>query len=211
MRTRRFDNIASDDSRAAIRTAGISVSGTMVATCLLYLHVVPDEAYAIAAALVAAAASRTAYFTYKATAANLDDVRKYVDVRPTRLKGYGAFAKAPLKKHTYLGDYEGELISNEELAYRNANGLGDYVMTCGAGAAIDGASMAADTSRFTIAHTNHAVGDAANLMRVELPNLQNLQRPRIAFFTSRDVSDGEELQWTYNASYWSAKDDTPVL
>ena len=85
MRTRRFDTIASDDSRAAIRTAGISVSGTMVATCLLYLHVVPDEAYPIAAALVAAAASRTAYFTYKATAANLDDVRKYVDVRPTRL------------------------------------------------------------------------------------------------------------------------------
>ncbi|GHP10316.1 hypothetical protein PPROV_000904700 [Pycnococcus provasolii] len=177
----------------------------MVATCLLYLHVVPDEAYAIAAALVAAAASRTAYFTYKATAANLDDVRKYVDVRPTRLKGYGAFAKAPLKKHTYLGDYEGELISNEELAYRNANGLGDYVMTCGAGAAIDGASMAADTSRFTIAHTNHAVGDAANLKRVELLNLQNLQRPRIAFFTSRDSIPGATTRTSLASAQTSAR------
>ena len=195
------------DRRALTRTLGLAGSGVTVSASLLYIAP-PDTAAALIAVGIAAAAvtaARTAYFLHRATSPVPSPAP---DVRPAPGKGNGAFATIPLPRHTYLGDYTGELISNEELHLRNAQGQGDYLMVCGAGAALDGAAEAADVTRFSLAHTNHAPAGsrAANLIRVQLPNFDDLNRPRWAFFTARQVDVGEELQWTYSPSYWKARE-----
>ena len=230
LRLRRASDIAAADARERVRSAGTLASLLMVGAAVEVL--LPREAaVSLLCAVLGVAGARRARAAYFAgVRARAGDggaaARALVDVREAAGKGYGAFARRAMARHTYLGDYAGELISNEELRERTARGAGDYAVCSGDGAALDGYADAQDRSRFTLAHTNHAPRGSreANLFRVKLSggtgvgiaegrgdradgaDREDAGRPRWAFFTSRDVAAGEELQWTYSDGYWEARE-----
>lgn len=63
-------------------------------------------------------------------------------MRPTGdARGNGAYAAHPIPAGSYIGDYEGEVLSPEEYDRRYDFGAGDFVM------AVDAATLLDATSR----------------------------------------------------------------
>mmetsp|Transcript_14137 Transcript_14137/g.21482 ORF Transcript_14137/g.21482 Transcript_14137/m.21482 type:complete len:203 (-) Transcript_14137:2433-3041(-) len=133
-------------------------------------------------------------------------------VRDTKTKkGYGAFATAPLSKHTFLGFYDGAVIEGREeldkiVSSRNSPFKLDYVLSLDGGATfLDGFERAFNRDIFSPVHLNHADKGAAacNCLRI-------LEGGDVAFFTSRDVIVGEELCFDYGKDYWSSRENLKI-
>eukprot|EP00976_Prorocentrum_cordatum_P111462 1195370-Prorocentrum_minimum.AAC.5 len=64
-------------------------------------------------------------------------------------KGRGAFAVTSLPKRSYIGDYEGDLLSAAQLKSRFGETIGDYVHVIDSEWAIDAEGLARSSSSFT--------------------------------------------------------------
>lgn len=149
-------------------------------------------------------------------------------------KGFGAFYTGidPLPEGSFLGLYEGKLVSSRESLDEmhisrkkelrdsgledDANKVSDYVLSLDGGAHfLDGFDLRyqGDPSMaFALAHLNHSPKEdlSCNVMRklVYLPDDvvddEHYPRnlPRIAFFAAREIATGEELAFDYGTNFW---------
>lgn len=160
-------------------------------------------------------------------------VRRSIEVRDTGVpgKGFGAFVVGDdgLSRHSFLGLYEGEVVRGrerlEEVVRRRArddddddDGAFDYVVSLDGGDTfLDGYERARDRSVFCPAHLNHADRgtDGCNCFRVlgeeeeEEEDGEDLDG-KVAFFTARDVSVGEELCFDYGDDFWVGREERKI-
>ena len=212
LRESRHASIRRSDRREIVRQIGLATSSTAVVAALgaATRDARPTAALASVASLAfVSRAARIWYFNWLQRDGPVEAGADVI-VRASPGKGRGAFAVRSLPKLAYLGDYEGDLISNDELAWLVARGLGDYCVSSGAGAALD-AMSAASRLPFTPGHLNHAKGDKANVFRVMLPGTPAggnpvASRPRWSFYTRRAILPGEELLWTYSKAFWRGRE-----
>mmetsp|Transcript_11921 Transcript_11921/g.14414 ORF Transcript_11921/g.14414 Transcript_11921/m.14414 type:complete len:196 (-) Transcript_11921:40-627(-) len=130
--------------------------------------------------------------------------RDSIEIRDTgTIKGYGAFCiHNDIPKHTFLGFYEGALISSrEELEELYPTKSMDYVMSLDGGMTfLDGyerAQQDKETGRFSPVFLNHADKDQSECNCIRL-----LEDQQVAFFTARTIHVGEELCFDYGKDYW---------
>jgi SET domain-containing protein len=133
-------------------------------------------------------------------------------VRDTKtVKGHGAYATANLSANTFLGLYEGTMIRSRESleakysrsgTQKKINGM-DYVLSLDGGVTfLDGSERAMDRSSFSPVHLNHADRETwqCNCIR------ELLQDNQVAFFTARDIIEGEELCFNYGNNFWKGRE-----
>eukprot|EP00977_Amphora_coffeiformis_P014890 scaffold4244_cov167-Amphora_coffeaeformis.AAC.3 len=86
-----------------------------------------------------------------------------IEIRDTKtIKGFGAYAKKELPKHTFLGFYEGTPRTVLEGLENN-----EYIISLDGGATyLDGYERAQDRSKFSPAHLNHADKPKSNCLRI---------------------------------------------
>jgi len=129
-----------------------------------------------------------------------------IAVRPTTDgRGNGAFAAVPIARGTFIGEYEGDMLSEAQYWSRYPSGVSDYCIRVDAQWTIDGAGRAPDTSAFSACHMNHAGGAVANVARQTLRHDR-----RVMFYAQRDISAGEELLLDYGSVYWTGREDKIV-
>ncbi|KAG7370563.1 SET methyltransferase domain containing protein [Nitzschia inconspicua] len=158
------------------------------------------------------------------------------------VKGYGAFAKSPLPRGTFLGFYEGDLVQSRECLDRlidrrvkewslnhdkvttkkESSPAMDYVMSLDGGMTfLDGYARAMNRSVFSPVHLNHADKGtpACNCVRFLEQKPENDQKDghgkwdssyTVAFFTSRDIEENEELCFDYGFNFWKGREKEKV-
>jgi hypothetical protein len=116
--------------------------------------------------------------------------------------GMGLFATSFIPENTYLFDYEGEILTEDEYFYRYPDGTGRYVAQIDQGfygepIYIDGI----DPSKSNLArYINSLDGDDANL--VWRKQRFGKQGGSMHFYAIRDLMEGEEAFFDYGNNYW---------
>mmetsp|Transcript_5554 Transcript_5554/g.20240 ORF Transcript_5554/g.20240 Transcript_5554/m.20240 type:complete len:354 (+) Transcript_5554:78-1139(+) len=129
------------------------------------------------------------------------DTGKMIEVRPTGdARGNGAFAVCTIPEGAYIGDYEGEMLSEREYWYRYPSGVSDYCMGLDSDRVFDGTDIAKDTDRFTGAHLNHS-RTRCNVLRRPCR-----RKGKISFYSLRQIEPGEELLIDYGRRYWQGRE-----
>ena len=121
-------------------------------------------------------------------------------------KAFGVFAVSALPSNTWVGDYEGEVLTQEAYLRRYPREDADYVL----GANEDYNVDAVDPMRATFTrYLNHATGEGANVF-YEVAKVRKQRAKQVKFYTARDVRVGEELCFDYGRSYWSDRGAEPL-
>ena len=145
-------------------------------------------------------------------------------------KGFGAFSTIPIVQGEWIGDYEGEMLTAQEVKARYWNlgkpkkadrrwkksrkrrgqGIsGDYLFDLGDDIYVDAEDIdASGWCRFM----NHAhetkeecnVEPASSRM---YSNGEDVILPRLWFIAKRDIEAGEELLYDYGDDYWEERSD----
>ena len=115
-----------------------------------------------------------------------------VEVRDTcSAKGQGLFARRELPDNTWVGDYVGEVLSQEEYLQRYPNEDAAYVLSANTDYNID----AADPARSSfLRYANHSRD--FNMIYTVL-RVRGRRQKHVKFYTSRPVLPGEELVFDY--------------
>ena len=132
------------------------------------------------------------------------------------IKGFGAFSRAEIPCDSFLGFYEGQVLtSREELdakiaerksAMEEVSNAMDYVMALDGGVTfLDGYDRALDRSKFSPVHFNHADKGTKECNIIRL-----LEDDRVAFFTSRVILKGEELCFDYGRNFWKGREANKI-
>lgn len=130
-----------------------------------------------------------------------------VEVRDTGdERGRGAFATRAICAGSFLGAYEGEELSLDELRERYGDDEPEYVLRVDADLYIDGRDAARSAQNFTPAHLNH---DATRPNVVRYCS-QRRDPATVDFFTARDVQPGEELCFDYGPEFWRLRAIKPM-
>lgn len=122
-----------------------------------------------------------------------------LDVRAAGPKGLGAFAPAPIAEGAHVCDYEGELLSLQQVEDRYGYTPPDFLLGIGDDAFLD-AAEGTHASRYI----NHA--EDGNLAALFVPDA-NAGRGRATFRAARPISAGEELSFDYGLGYWIPRGD----
>mmetsp|Transcript_50624 Transcript_50624/g.96664 ORF Transcript_50624/g.96664 Transcript_50624/m.96664 type:complete len:257 (+) Transcript_50624:261-1031(+) len=112
-------------------------------------------------------------------------------------RGRGAYAARRLRAGEWLGDYEGDKLTQEEFFDRYPDGLGDYCISSPDGCIWDGFSIAQGQT-FTLAHINHSQ-DRWNVIAGGVGSCTS-------FYTCSDIEIGDELLLNYGRKYWLARE-----
>ena len=117
-------------------------------------------------------------------------------------KGFGVFAAARLPENVWLGDYVGEVLTQDEYVARYPNEDADYVL----GANEDYNVDARDPSKSSYCrYLNHApAGPTCNVF-LEIVRRRKQRWKDIKFYTGRVVAEGEELCFDYGRQYWQGR------
>lgn len=110
-----------------------------------------------------------------------------VDVRRSRIDGFGVFAAEPVAARRKIGELRGEAISIAEGRRRAAGLERIMIVEVSEKTAID-ASRSTDPMRFT----NHACQPNARL---------SIRAGRIEFYAVRDIAPGEEITVAYGETH----------
>lgn len=110
------------------------------------------------------------------------------------VQGWGLFAGADIPKWTFVGEYKGEIVSDEEgkrrgIVYHNVGQ--EYLFDFNTQQSLDG-SMFANKTRFMNNSTNN------KYINIIAHKLIANSVTRVMFYTKRAVSAGEELLYNYN-------------
>jgi len=119
-------------------------------------------------------------------------------------KGKGLFARADIVNNRWLGEYTGEVLTQEEYLAKYPNEDAQYVLGANTDYNIDAADAA--NSSF-LRYANHS-SDPNCFYEVE--RVRRQRQKRVMFYTARDVKRGEELTFDYGASYWAGRADGPI-
>lgn len=126
-----------------------------------------------------------------------------IQVRDTRtVKGYGAYCTSNLPRGTFLGFYPDDcFITNLRKSISS-----DYILSLDGGVTfLDGYSRAQNRTVFSPVHLNHADPDT-----LECNCFRLLQNRTVAFFTAREVTQGEELCFDYGSNYWRGREKEKI-
>jgi hypothetical protein len=116
---------------------------------------------------------------------------KLVEVRHTGTsKGHGVFALSDIPENTWLGDYVGEVLTQEEYEERYPLGNASYVLSANESYSIDAADPA--KSSYVRYMNHHASGIGANAFFV-VARIRGQREKEVKFYTGRLVAAGEEL------------------
>lgn len=117
------------------------------------------------------------------------------EVFKTEKHGWGLRCAVDLPAGTYLGEYTGRLITEDEFNYEIEDD--SYCFDCGSHSrfTIDG-RLYGNHLRFV----NHSCRPNVRFAYVYVN--PNMQYPRVCFFTLRDIPAGEELRLDYGPYYW---------
>ena len=116
-------------------------------------------------------------------------------------KGHGVFALSPLPANTWVGDYVGEVLTQEAYLKRYPKEDAEYVLQANEDYNVDAADPT--VSSFT-RYLNHAPAPEANVF-FEIVKVRRQREKRVAFYTAREVEAGEELCFDYGRTYWEGK------
>lgn len=124
--------------------------------------------------------------------------------------GMGLFAGINIVESTYLFDYEGEVITEEEYFSRYPNGDGRYVARVDTGCFsllgsepvyIDGI----DPEKSNVArYMNSATENKANVYWKK--QQFGSQAGAMHFYSLKDIQNGDELLFDYGSTYWQVAD-----
>lgn len=107
------------------------------------------------------------------------------------LGGIGLYTSVPLKKGTYIIEYTGEKITEEEANRRG----GKYLFTINSRWTIDGKDR-----KNTARYINHSCK----------PNCEaQIKKGRVLIYALKNISVGEELTFDYGEEYLNDKDTMP--
>lgn len=127
-----------------------------------------------------------------------------VEVRDTETaRGQGLFAVAPIALGTYLGDYTGEVLTQEAYLARYPNEDAQYVLEANTDYNIDAADKALSS---LMRYVNHS---AAPNCYYDVRRQRRQRQKRVSFYTSRAIQAGEELYFDYGKQYWT-RGQTPL-
>ena len=128
-----------------------------------------------------------------------------VEVRDTgSAKGLGLFARQELSDNTWVGDYVGEVLSQEEYLQRYPNEDAAYVLSANTDYNID----AADPARSSfLRYANHSRD--FNMIYTVL-RVRGRRQKHVKFYTTRRVLPGEELCFDYGEQYWTERNLRPL-
>lgn len=138
-----------------------------------------------------------------------------IAVRPCEdfRRGRGSFVTRPsgLESGTFLGCYNGDILSRVEFQtlYVNKGRLPDYVMHIDADMFVDASTVirSMDPKKFHPACINHAREPQSNVVR----RCVSRRPPRVEIFTSRFVSQGDELFMNYGDNFWKGRELDEIL
>ena len=143
-------------------------------------------------------------------------------------KGRSPPATAPssfVPKGSFLGCYEGDLLSERAFWERYPRGVGDYCIGCGGGFCLDGGPLAEKLrrreeeegqqssenggggvesgggTRYSPCLINHS-SKRANVSRVT-----RRKERKVELYASRDLFPGEELLLDYGRKYWQGREE----
>lgn len=103
-------------------------------------------------------------------------------------KGFGVFALTDLGENTWLGDYQGEVLTQDKYLARYPNEDASYVLGCNEDYNID----AVDPARSSfLRYLNHA-SPGANVF-FEVVKRRRQRHKDVKFYTARAIAAGEEL------------------
>lgn len=121
-----------------------------------------------------------------------------VEVRDTgSAKGLGLFARQELADNTWVGDYVGEVLSQDAYLLRYPNEDAAYVLSANTDYNID----AADPARSSfLRYANHS--SDFNMIYTVL-RVRGRREKHVKFYTTRRVLPGEELVFDYGEQYWT--------
>ena len=129
----------------------------------------------------------------------------WFEVRETARKGKGLFAAASIERDTFLFDYKGILVKDNDFCGS------DYAVgirnAAGASLLIDGEDPA--TSNLA-RYLNHAANPNCVMMRAAYDPQRTAEGdppPRLHMLTCRDVKQGEELCWDYGEQFWKGRNE----
>ncbi len=107
------------------------------------------------------------------------------------LGGIGLYTSVPLKKGTYVIEYTGEKITEEEANRRG----GKYLFTINSRWTVDGKDR-----KNTARYINHSCK----------PNCEaQIKKGRVLIYAIKNISAGEELTFDYGEEYLNDKDTMP--
>lgn len=128
-----------------------------------------------------------------------------VEVRDTgSAKGMGLFAREALEDNTWLGDYEGEVLTQAQYLRRYPNEDAQYVLAANTDYNIDAADPA-KSSFLRFANHSSDFNIFYDVLRV-----RGKREKHVKFYTARAVAAGEELVFDYGRQYWSERGFQPV-
>ena len=130
-----------------------------------------------------------------------------VEVRHTgsTAKGFGVFAVTALESNTWVGDYVGEVLTQQQYLERYPNEDPRYVL----GANEDYNVDARDPTKSSyLRYLNHRApepdGTQPNVF-FEVAKVRKQREKQLKFYTARSVLAGEELCFDYGRSYWNGR------
>ena len=131
--------------------------------------------------------------------------RGLVEVRHTgSAKGMGLFARQELPDNTWVGDYAGEVLTQEQYLRRYPNEDAQYVLAANTDYNID----AADEKRSGfLRYANHS---SAFNMFFDVLRVRGKREKQVKFYTARRVAAGEELVFDYGRAYWDDRGLRPL-
>lgn len=117
-------------------------------------------------------------------------------------KGKGLFAAAPLDDGTWIGDYTGEVLTEDQFHARYPKQDADYVLTANLNYHIDARDpVSSGHMRFA----NHSSVEPAENTIFTVVRKRKQRHKDIKFFTTRAVAIGEELLYDYGDDYWDGR------
>ena len=108
----------------------------------------------------------------------------YLEVKESKIHGFGCFAKRRIKKGTIVGEYIGKIIPESESYIYDAEDELTYLFDLENGKVID-----ATNYEFPLKYANHSCS----------PNCEAFQEDDQVFIeTLKDIEPGEEVTYDYN-------------
>mmetsp|Transcript_10665 Transcript_10665/g.35374 ORF Transcript_10665/g.35374 Transcript_10665/m.35374 type:complete len:167 (-) Transcript_10665:71-571(-) len=129
-----------------------------------------------------------------------------VEVRDTgcHTRGHGLFAAAPLPDGAYLGDYTGEVLTQEEYLARYPDEDARYVLAASADWNIDAAEAGSSS---LLRYVNHS---SSPNCYYHVERVRRSPARRVSFYTLRPVRPGEELLFDYGKEFWRGRCEEQV-
>ncbi|KAL1523296.1 hypothetical protein AB1Y20_018244 [Prymnesium parvum] len=128
---------------------------------------------------------------------SLDHAAPALHIAESPGKGRGVFAAQPLRRGEWVGWYEGERLSLEQVRERYpCASASDYLFQLADDAYIDGVR----SRHFSRCINHHEKGNLEVVREEE----------RLAFYASAAIAEGEELTFDYGLDFWVEHSADPV-